>query len=102
MPQSGTSSADPFSDEMRRLQSEANQGHGDEALKRLQQMEDMAERMRQASPEDLKALAEQMKAQAEARAQRAALHDLVHRETTLLDHTQSRLSAAQEGRGSTR
>nr|WP_238379444.1 DUF4175 family protein [Gluconobacter oxydans] len=96
MPQSGTSSADPFSDEMRRLQSEANQGHGDEALKRLQQMEDMAERMRQASPEDLKALAEQMKAQAEARAQRAALHDLVHRETTLLDHTQSRLSAAQK------
>lgn len=96
MPQSGTSSADPFSDEMRRLQSEANQGHGDEALKRLQQMEDMAERMRQASPEDLKALAEQMKAQAEAHAQRAALHDLVHRETTLLDHTQSRLSAAQK------
>ncbi|MBF0857854.1 DUF4175 family protein [Gluconobacter sp. LMG 31484] len=96
MPQSGTSSADPFSDEMRRLQSEANQGHGDEALKRLQQMEDMAERMRQASPEDLKALAEQMKAQAEARAQRAALHDLVHRETTLLDHTQFRLSAAQK------
>ncbi|MFT8807623.1 DUF4175 domain-containing protein [Gluconobacter sp.] len=96
MPQSGTSSADPFSDEMRRLQSEANQGHGDEALKRLQQMEDMAERMRQARPEDLKALAEQMKAQAEARAQRAALHDLVHRETTLLDHTQSRLSAARK------
>lgn len=96
MPQSGTSSADPFSDEMRRLQSEANQGHSDEALRRLQQMEDMAERMRQASPEDLKALAEQMKAQAEARAQRAALHDLVHRETTLLDHTQSRLSAAQK------
>ncbi|MBS1103089.1 DUF4175 family protein [Gluconobacter sp. Dm-62] len=96
MPQSGTSSADPFSDEMRRLQSEANQGHGDEALKRLQQMEDMAERMRQASPEDLKALAAQMKAQAEAQAQRAALHDLVHRETTLLDHTQSRLSAAQK------
>ncbi|QQX90694.1 DUF4175 family protein [Gluconobacter sphaericus] len=96
MPQSSTSSADPFSDEMRRLQSEANQGHGDEALRRLQQMEDMAERMRQASPEDLKALAEQMKAQAEARAQRAALHDLVHRETTLLDHTQSRLSAAQK------
>ncbi|WP_215747671.1 DUF4175 domain-containing protein [Gluconobacter sp. P1C6_b] len=96
MPQSGTSSADPFSDEMRRLQSEANQGHGDEALRRLQQMEDMAERMRQARPEDLKALAEQMKAQAEARAQRAALHDLVHRETTLLDHTQSRLSAAQK------
>ncbi|MBS1027471.1 DUF4175 domain-containing protein [Gluconobacter albidus] len=96
MPQSGTSSADPFSDEMRRLQSEANQGHGDEALRRLQQMEDMAERMRQARPEDLKALAAQMKAQAEAQAQRAALHDLVHRETTLLDHTQSRLSAARK------
>ncbi|EHH69341.1 DUF4175 domain-containing protein [Gluconobacter morbifer] len=96
MPQSGSSSAEPWSDAMRRLQSDAEQGHGDEALRRLQQMEDMAEHMRQATPEDLKALAAQMKAQAEAQAQRAALHDLVHRETMLLDHTQARLSAARK------
>ncbi|MBS1070515.1 DUF4175 family protein [Gluconobacter cerinus] len=96
MPQSGTSSADPWSDQMQRLQNDASQGHGDEALRKLQQMEDMAEHMRQATPEDLKALAAQMKAQEEARAQRAALHDLVHRETTLLDHAQSRLSAARK------
>ncbi|MBS1049116.1 DUF4175 domain-containing protein [Gluconobacter japonicus] len=96
MPQSGTSSADPWSDQMQRLQNDASQGHGDEALRKLQQMEDMAEHMRQATPEDLKALAAQMKAQEEARAQRAALHDLVHRETMLLDHAQARLSAARK------
>lgn len=96
MPQSGQNSADPWSDEMRRLQSDASQGHGDEALRRLQQMEDMAEHMRQATPQDLKALAAQMKAQAEARAQRATLHDIIHRETGLLDHTQARLNAARK------
>ncbi|QDH17619.1 DUF4175 domain-containing protein [Swingsia samuiensis] len=96
MPQSQASTADPWSEEMQRLQSDASQGHGDEALKRLQQMEDMAEHMRQATPEDLKALAQQMQAREEAHAQHSALRDLIHRETALLDHTQARLSEAQK------
>jgi len=74
---------------MRQMQSDAANGHGDDAMKRLQQMEDLAERMRNATPQDLATLAKQM----QARQQMQAVHDLIRRETGLLDHTQSRLGA---------
>lgn len=87
---------DAFSRLMKRLQSDAAGGHGDDALKRLQKLEELTERMRNATPEDLENLAKQMKAQREAAEQRRALHDLVRHETRLLDHAQSRLSAQKK------
>ncbi|AQS86978.1 hypothetical protein AA101099_0859 [Neoasaia chiangmaiensis NBRC 101099] len=84
---------DAFARLMRRLQSDATNGHGDDAMRRLQQLEEMTSRMRNATPQDLANMAQQMRAQAEAQAQRHELHDLVKRQAALLDHTQSRLSA---------
>ncbi|RUT26607.1 DUF4175 domain-containing protein [Asaia sp. W19] len=91
-PDGGT---DPASRLMRRLQSDAANGQADEALKRLEELSKMAERMRSATPQDLAQIAQQLQARARAQAQRAALHDLVRRETTLLDHVQSRLGIGQ-------
>ncbi|MFC0501044.1 DUF4175 domain-containing protein [Asaia krungthepensis] len=87
--------SDPVSRLMRRLQSEAANGQSDEALRRLDELSKMTERMRSATPQDLAQIAQQMQARARAQAQRAALHDLVRRETTLLDHVQSRLGIGQ-------
>lgn len=63
-----------------------------QASEHLRQMVEMADHIRQASISDMQSLAQQMAAQAEARAQRAALRDLVKRETELLNHTQARLA----------
>lgn len=84
---------DAFSRLMRRLQSDAASGKGEDAMRRLQDLENMTERMRNATPEDLASIARQLKAQAQAQAQRRALHDLVRQQTILLDHAQSRLGA---------
>lgn len=86
---------DPVSRLMRRLQSDAAGGKGDDALKRLEDLSKMTERMRAATPQDLAQIAQQMRARARAQAQKATLHDLVRRETTLLDHVQSRLNPGQ-------
>lgn len=86
---------DAFSRLMRRLQSDADNGRGDDAMKRLQQLESMTEKMRNATPQDLANLARQLRAQAEAHAQRRALHDVIKHETKLLDHAQSRLNAVR-------
>ncbi|MCQ9154804.1 DUF4175 domain-containing protein [Acidomonas methanolica] len=86
---------DAFSRLMQRLQSDAANGHEDDALKRLQQLQSMTQAMRKATPQDLMALAHQIRAQQRAALQRQALHDLVRHETGLLDHAQSRLSAAR-------
>ncbi|GAB6853878.1 DUF4175 domain-containing protein [Asaia astilbis] len=83
--------SDPVSRLMRRLQSDAAGGHSDDALKRLEDLSKMVERMRSATPQDLAQIAQQLQAQAKAQAQKATLHDLVRRETTLLDHAQARL-----------
>ena len=80
-----------FSRLMRQLQSDATNGHADEALKRLQDMENATERMRNATPQDMANLAQQMLAQQKMREQAAALHDLASKQTALLDHAQSRL-----------
>ncbi|GBR51615.1 hypothetical protein AA106555_0616 [Neokomagataea thailandica NBRC 106555] len=101
MPSSGAANSDPFSAPLAQLHSQAMQGQAENALKTLQDMEDMAEHMRQAGPEDVLNLAQTMKAQAEARLDRSALRDLIRRETELLDHTQQRLSAAHKAAQST-
>lgn len=80
-----------FSRLMQQLQRDAANGHSAEALQRLQQMEDATERMRNATPQDMAAMAQQMVAQQKAREQAAALRDLTGKETSLLDHAQSRL-----------
>nr|WP_230975391.1 DUF4175 family protein [Acetobacter garciniae] len=80
-----------FSNLMKQLQSDAANGHSEDALKRLQDMENATERMRNATPQDLAALARQMLAQQKAQEQMAAATDLAARQTGLLDHAQSRL-----------
>ncbi|MFT9014814.1 MAG: DUF4175 family protein [Acetobacter sp.] len=80
-----------FSRLMKQLQSDAANGHSEDALKRLQDMENATERMRNATPQDLAALARQMVAQQKAQEQMAAARDLTARQTGLLDHAQSRL-----------
>ncbi|GBR43341.1 hypothetical protein AA106556_0057 [Neokomagataea tanensis NBRC 106556] len=96
MPSAGASDHDPFSTPMEKLRSQAMQGQTESALQTLQDMEDMAEHMRQAGPQDMQALAHTMQAQEEARMERSALRDLIRRETELLDHAQLRLSAARK------
>lgn len=90
--------SDPVSRLMRRLQSDAAGGKSDEALKRLEDLAKMAERMRTATPDDLAQIAQQLQARARAQMQQAALHDLVRRETVLLDHAQSRLNPNQQAK----
>ncbi|NVN00959.1 MULTISPECIES: DUF4175 domain-containing protein [Asaia] len=87
--------SDPVSRLMRRLQSDAANGHSDDALKRLDDLSKMVERMRSATPQDLAQIAQQMQARMKAQAQKATLHDLVRHETTLLDHVQARLGIGQ-------
>ncbi|MCX2560013.1 DUF4175 family protein [Acetobacter farinalis] len=80
-----------FSRLMQQMQRDAANGHSADALERLQQMEDATERMRNATPQDMAAMAQQMIAQQKAREQAAALRDLTGKQTSLLDHAQSRL-----------
>lgn len=96
MPSGSADGRDPFSAPIEKLRSQAMQGQGESALKTLQDMEDMAEHMRQAGPQDMQALAHTMQAQEEARMERSALRDLIRRETELLDHAQLRISAARK------
>ncbi|MXV44194.1 DUF4175 family protein [Saccharibacter sp. 17.LH.SD] len=78
------------------IQRDALHNQTDQALASLRQLVDMAERMRQATMGDMQSLAQQMKAQAEIRAQKRALRDLIKQETQLLNRTQARLTAAQK------
>lgn len=80
-----------FSKLMQQLQRDAANGHDGDALERLQQMEDATERMRNATPQDMAAMAQQMVAQAKAQEQTRALRDLSAQQAKLLDHTQTRL-----------
>ncbi|MXV36244.1 MULTISPECIES: DUF4175 family protein [unclassified Saccharibacter] len=62
------------------------------ASARLREMVEMAEQIRQANMGDMQSLAQQMAARAEATAQKAALSNLIKRETQLLNQTQARLA----------
>ena len=80
-----------FSHLMQQLQSDAANGHAEDAMKRLQDMADATERMRNATPQDLAAMAQQMVARQQAHEQMAALKDVTNRQLSLLDHAQARL-----------
>ncbi len=84
-----------FSRLMQQLQSDAANGHAEDAMKRLQDMEDATEHMRNATPQDLAAMARQMVARQQAHEQMAALKDVTNRQLSLLDHAQARLEKAQ-------
>ncbi|NHO33215.1 DUF4175 domain-containing protein [Acetobacter fallax] len=75
---------------MQRLQSDAAEGR-EGAMEKLQQLEDSIERMRNATPQDMAQMAQQMVAQQKLQEQTEGLQDLVKQQTSLLDHTQSRL-----------
>lgn len=80
---------------MQQLQDDAANGRDADAMQKLQQMEDMAESMRNATPQDMVQLAQQMQARQRAKELRHALRDLTARQSQLLDHAQSRLDQAQ-------
>ncbi|GBQ32911.1 DUF4175 domain-containing protein [Gluconacetobacter azotocaptans] len=76
---------------MQQMQDDARNGRSADAMQKLQQMEDMLERMRNATPQDMANLARQMQARQQAKEQGDALQDLIRRQSGLLDRTQSRL-----------
>lgn len=80
---------------MQRLQEDAAEGRGEGAMERLQQLEDSIEKMRNATPQDMANLAQQLVAQQKLKEQVEGLHDLVRQQTSLLDHSQSRVDRVQ-------
>lgn len=80
-----------FSRLMQKLQRDAAEGHSESAEERLRELEDSIERMRNATPQDLAALAQRMKATQQYMEQKKALADLVKQQRQLLDHTQGRV-----------
>ncbi len=78
---------------MQQMHDEAAHGDTQDAMKRLAQMQSMLDRMRTATPRDLQSLQQQAAAQQQVREQMAGLQDLVARQSTLLDQTQSRRNA---------
>ena len=81
---------------MQQMRDAAAHGHAQEAMRQLEQMQSMLDRMRAATPQDLQSLQEQAEAQRQAQEQTDALRDLVRRQSTLLDQTQSRRSAQEK------
>ncbi|MFT8719388.1 DUF4175 domain-containing protein [Acetobacter sp.] len=76
---------------MERLQGDAADGRDSGAMDKLQQLEDSIERMRNATPQDMAQLAQQMAAQQKLKEQAEGLADVIKQQTGLLDHSQSRL-----------
>lgn len=83
---------------MQQLQDDAAGGHNADAMQKPQQMEDMAEGMRNATPQDMVALARQLQARQQAMELRRDLRDLVSRQSQLLDHAQLRMDQDQRQR----
>lgn len=76
---------------MQQLQEDAAEGRENGAMNRMQQLEDSIERMRNATPQDMAKLAQQLAAQQKLKEQVEGLQDLVRQQRSLLDHAQSRL-----------
>ncbi|PYD63922.1 DUF4175 domain-containing protein [Gluconacetobacter entanii] len=91
MPEMSQTGEQNLSRMMQQLQEDAANGRSADALDRLHQMEDMASQMRNATPQDIMQAARQYQAQQDMREQQAALRDLIHQQSTLLDHTQQRI-----------
>ncbi|NHN87437.1 DUF4175 domain-containing protein [Acetobacter conturbans] len=84
---------------MERLQSDAAEGHEEGAMDKLQQLEDSIEKMRNATPQDMAQLAQQMVAQQKLKEQAEGLGDLIKQQSTLLDRTQSRSDREKRRQG---
>ena len=80
---------------MQQMRDAAAGGHPQDAMRQLQQMQSMLDRMRNATPQDLQSLREQAQAQAQVREQMEGLHDLERRQSDLLDQSQARQGAQQ-------
>uniref|UniRef100_UPI0038D09C06 DUF4175 family protein n=1 Tax=Komagataeibacter nataicola TaxID=265960 RepID=UPI0038D09C06 len=98
MPEMTMQGEQNLSQMMQQLQDDAASGRDADAMQKLQQMEDMAEGIRNATPQDMMQLAQQMQARQQARELRRDLRDLVTRQSQLLDHAQSRLDRDQRQR----
>ena len=81
---------------MQQMRDAAAHGNTQEAMQQLAQMQSMLDRMRAATPQDLQSLQQQAEAQRQVQEQTDALRDLVKRQSTLLDQTQSRSSAQEK------
>ncbi len=79
---------------LQRMQAAAANGHAEQAMRQLSQMQAMLDHMRVATPQDLESARQQAEGQRQAQAQMDATRDLVVRQSALLDHTQSREAAS--------
>ncbi len=98
MPDPSALNGDDLGRMLKRMQDEAANGHPEEAMRQLGQMQAMLEHMRIATPQDLQAAQQQAQAQQQARDQMAAVQDLVHRQSALLDHAQARQAQQERAR----
>ncbi len=80
---------------MKQLDDAAKSGRMGDAARQLSQMEDMLDRMRPATADDVKRALQQMKGEQEAASQMAALQDMVGRQAALLNGTEKRANADQ-------
>ena len=81
---------DAFDRMMRAVEQDASSGHVDDAARALSRMEDLLDRMRPATAEDVRRALAARAADAAARTDMAAVADMVKREATLLDHAEKR------------
>ncbi len=96
MPDTNTLSGEDLSRMMRQMRDDAAHGRAGDAMQRLAQMQSMLDRMRAATPQDLQSAQQQAEAQRQVREQMAGLQDLVRRQSTLLDQSQSRHAVAEK------
>ncbi len=98
MPDPSMLGGDDLGRMLKRMQDQAASGHPEEAMRQLERMQAMLEHMRVATPEDLQAAQQQAQAQQQARDQMAAVQDLVHRQSALLDRAQARQAQQERAR----
>ena len=96
MPDARMLSGGELSRMMQQMRDDAAHGRAGEAMQRLAQMQSMLDRMRAATPQDLQSAQQQAEAQRQVHEQMSGLQDLVRRQSTLLDRTQSREGAAEK------
>jgi uncharacterized protein (TIGR02302 family) len=80
---------------MKQLDQSAKDGRMDDATRQLSEMEDMLDRMRPATADDVKRALQQMKGEQQANGQMQALGDMVKRQADLLNRSEKRSSAEQ-------
>ena len=81
---------DAFERMMRTVEKDASSGHVDDAARALSRMEDLLDRMRPATADDVRRALAARAADAAAQADMAAVADMVRREASLLDRAEKR------------